>query len=141
RHPTLRPDHMMDRLEVDHGVLQRDDEEEPALLVLQKQILAVAAGDTLVKVGRLGDGEDRLVLVRRGLDPQAYQEGKQVVAGGRHRSLSFGACSGSDPARQGVVARRAQYSAYRSRQDLSSVTEKRRGGIARPAARPLQGPS
>ena len=47
------------RLEVDRGVLQRGDQKKRALLVLEEQVLGVAAGDLAAQRLRLLDREQR----------------------------------------------------------------------------------
>ena len=74
----------MQRLERYHGVLERGDEEQRILLVLQKQVLGMAAGDRPAQGLRLLDGEQRGMADRRVRDAELLEEGEKVVGSGGH---------------------------------------------------------
>ena len=69
------------------GAAQRHDKEQPALLVLEEQVLGVPAGQLALQPGAFRDREHRLVLDRLGGDAEVGQAGKQVLAGGGHARM------------------------------------------------------
>ena len=68
--------------EVDPRILEADDQPDRTLLVLEKQVLAMAAGDLAAQRAGLLDGEDGRVIAGRGLDAEAREAGHEVGAGG-----------------------------------------------------------
>ena len=76
------------RLQIDLGVLEADDQIDRALVVLQEQVLAMAAGNFAAQRARLVDGEDRRMIDRPGRDSQRVKARKKIIAGGRHRGSS-----------------------------------------------------
>jgi hypothetical protein len=80
-------DAAVEMLEVDHGVLAGNDEEEGALLVLEEEVLAVRAGDCAAQRLRLLDGEHRRMVDRRSRDPQARKIVEEVFTGCGHLGL------------------------------------------------------
>ena len=67
-------DPLVQRLHVDVGVLLGDDQEDPVLLVLEEEVLGVAAGDLAAERLALSDGEERRVLDSGVGDPVASRE-------------------------------------------------------------------
>ena len=81
-------DQAVDRLQVDHRILLRRDEEEIVLLVLEEQVLGVAAIDLAAQRLRIGDGEEGRMRNRLGFDAEVAEIGKKIVgAGGHGRSV------------------------------------------------------
>jgi hypothetical protein len=74
----------MQRLELDHGIFQRADQEQRALLVLEEQILGVRAGNAPAQSLGLFDREQRGVRDGSMRNAEPVEEGKQVVGGGGH---------------------------------------------------------
>jgi hypothetical protein len=84
REPAGRAQSPVQRLQLDGGVLQRGDEEQRALLVAEKQVLGVAAGDAAAQAPRLLDREQRRMADRRVRDAEAVEGGEKLVGrGGR----------------------------------------------------------
>ena len=90
----------MQRLQVDRGVLEGDDELERTALVLEEEVFRVAAGNLLVQVARLRNGERggwltvRCLICRRSRKANrssgvAGMGGKRIWSGiGRHWTLA-----------------------------------------------------
>ncbi len=74
----------MQRLQVDRGVFECDDELECAALVLEEEIFRVAAGDLAAQATQLRNGEQRRMADGAMLDVQAVEKGEQIVRGGGH---------------------------------------------------------
>lgn len=74
----------MQRLQLDRGVLEGDDELERPALVLEEEIFRVAAGNLLLQVMRFRDGEYRRMADGAVLDLQAVEKGEQIVRGCGH---------------------------------------------------------
>ena len=79
-----RPDLGRGRLQVDLRLLQADDQPDVALVVLQKQVLAVSAGDFPPQGLGLLHGVDGGMVTGRGLDTEGLETGKKVFAGRGH---------------------------------------------------------
>ena len=74
----------MQRTQFDRRLFGRDDKKRRALLVAQKQILGMPAGDGAAQIARLLDREHRRMgdgLVR---DPERVQIGEKFVRRGGH---------------------------------------------------------
>src|SRR5581483_3477014 len=69
-------------LEVDMCIAQRHDKVEPVLLVLEQQVLGMAAGQLALAPGALGHCEHRLVVERLGGDAEIFQARKEILSGG-----------------------------------------------------------
>ena len=80
-------DPLVQALHVDRGVLLGDEQEDLVLLVLEEEVLGVAAGDRAAQRLALLDGEERRVLRGRGRDAEPVEEGEKVGAGGGHRAV------------------------------------------------------
>ena len=65
-------DPLVQRLHVDLGVLLGDDQEDLVLLVLEEEVLGVAAGDLAAQRLALLDGEERRMLDGRGRDAELF---------------------------------------------------------------------
>jgi hypothetical protein len=74
-------------LQVNLRLLEADDEPKIALVVLQKQVLAMPARDLAPQGAGLLDGVDGRVVAGGGFDPEALQPGKQFFAGRWHGGL------------------------------------------------------
>jgi hypothetical protein len=89
RETPAAADDLVQALEIDHGILDRSDEEELSLLVLQEQVLGVRAGNGPAQFLRLIDGEQgRMADCFMG-DAKRIQGGKQ-----RFGSVGHGGRSG-----------------------------------------------
>jgi hypothetical protein len=84
RKPAAGAEPPVQRLQLDRGVLQRGDEIKRALLVLEEQVLGVAAGDRAAQRLRLLDGEQRRMAHRGVGDAEAVEGGEQLVGGRGH---------------------------------------------------------
>ena len=71
------------KLQIDAAFLERDDEPQPALLVLQEQALAMTAGQAAAQRRRFGDRKDRRMRVGPVRDAQRVEPGKQLIRGQR----------------------------------------------------------
>ena len=69
---------------------QRHDKEQAALLVLEKQVLGVPAGQLALQPGAFRHREHGLVLDRLGIDAEFGEAGEQVLAGGGHAAGRLG---------------------------------------------------
>ena len=78
------------RVEIERAPIERDDEPERLLLVLDEKRLAVRAGKVPEKRVALRHRGDRRVLDRRGLDAERLQAPKQLLAGGGHGEGRYG---------------------------------------------------
>jgi len=67
---------------------ERHDQEQRALLVLEKQVLGVPAGELALQPGALRDSEHRRVLDGLGLDPQLGEAREQLVTAGGQGTTS-----------------------------------------------------
>jgi hypothetical protein len=95
-----RADQRREGLELDRAVLGTDDEPELIPLVLEKEILDVAAGNLAAQRLRLLDGEDGRVLGRQGGDPEFAQASEQILRGGGHAAaIAFGRAMRNKPRR------------------------------------------
>ena len=74
----------MQRLELDHRIFQRHHQVERVLLVLEKEVLGMAAGNLPTQRLRLLDREQRRVRDRAMGDPEAVEKGEQIVGRGGH---------------------------------------------------------
>jgi len=85
-----------ERLQVDAAFLERDDEPETGLLILEEEALAVPARQRAAQRLRLLDGEDRRVGVGLVRDAEPVQFGEELVGGqvsghpGTMRRAAFG---------------------------------------------------
>ena len=79
-----RAERLRQRLQVDRALVQRDDQPQLGLLVLEEQALAMAARQVAAVSLRFGDGEHRRVLVGRRLDAEIGQAFEQRFAGYCH---------------------------------------------------------
>ncbi|WP_371328860.1 hypothetical protein [Stappia sp. TSB10GB4] len=57
--------------------MQRHNEEDAALLVLQEQVLGMAAGNFVVDFGGFGDREDGRMIARRDVDGEAVEKARR----------------------------------------------------------------
>ena len=73
---ACRPD-----LQVDPAFLERDDEPEPALPILQEQALAMAARQAAAQGRRLGDRKDRRMRVGPVRYAKGVEPGEQLIGG------------------------------------------------------------
>jgi hypothetical protein len=79
REPPAGADEPMQRFELDHRVLERGDQEQRSLLVLEEQVLGMAAGNRPAQRLRLLDGEQRGVRHGRMCDAEPVESGEEVV--------------------------------------------------------------
>jgi len=101
-HPAGGADQLVDLLQVDHGLLADGDEEIIVLLVLEEQVLGMAAMDFAAQRLRIGDRVERRMAFRRNGDAEFGEKGKKFGFGLRHRSSSssfsrlavYGQCGG-----------------------------------------------
>ena len=97
----------MQRFQLDCGVFQRGDEIKGALLVLQEQVLGVAARDHAPERLGLLDREQWLMADGGVGDPEAVEIGEKL--GRRHWHAFFIALEGlfrmPEPGSEGVVAK------------------------------------
>jgi hypothetical protein len=75
-------------LEIDGRLILCAQQEDPALLVLEEQVLRLAARDLAAQCLRLGDGEHRRMLDGRGLDPELIEIGHQLFTRRGHAASS-----------------------------------------------------
>ena len=85
----------MQGLQVDRGVLQRDDEQKRAALVLEEEVFRVPAGDFAAQPARFLDGEERRVADGAVLDLQAIENGEQIGRRCGHGGGAGGLIEGS----------------------------------------------
>src|SRR5262249_60365081 len=72
------------RLELDRRVLERRDQEQRPLLVLEEEVLGMAARNGSAQLLRLLDGKQRRMRHRRVGDAEPVEEGEEVGrSGGR----------------------------------------------------------
>jgi hypothetical protein len=94
RQTPRRADRLVQPLQVDGGLVARDDEEQAALLVLEEQVLGMPARERCLDRPRLRHGEDRRVLRRLGGDAELFEEGEEIGrGGGGHGGALSGAAS------------------------------------------------
>ena len=74
-----RAEPLVQALQIDIRVLATGDEEETALLVLEEQILRVAARQFAAQLARLGHGEERRMLDRARRDAETLEMGKELL--------------------------------------------------------------
>src|SRR5215813_7115371 len=72
------------RFQLDHRILERRDQEQRPLLVLEEQVLGVAARNGSAQLLRLLDGEQRGMRHRRVGDAEPVEEGEEVGRSGGH---------------------------------------------------------
>jgi len=74
----------MQRFQLDHRILERRDQEQCPLLVLEEEVLGMAARNGSAQLLRLFDGEQRRVRHRRVGDAEPVEEGEEIGRGGGH---------------------------------------------------------
>src|SRR6516162_11575509 len=72
------------RLELDHRILERRDQEQRPLLVLEEQVLRVRTGNGSAQLAGLLDREQRGMRHRRMRDSELVEKGKEVGRSGGH---------------------------------------------------------
>ena len=118
-----RAERVGQQFQIDAALLERDDEPEPALPVLEEQALAMAARQAAAQRRRLGDREDRRMRVGPVRDPSA--------------SRRANSCSGVSGACGGIARHRHADDAARRWPLQERAAEPSRPGRADVLANPL----
>ena len=89
---AVAAERLVQALEVDMCTAERDDKEQAALLVLEKQVLGVPARQLALQLGAFRHRENGRVLDRLGVDAELGQAGEQVLSGSGHAAGTLGHC-------------------------------------------------
>lgn len=80
----------MQGFQVDLGLVLGDEQEQPALAVLEEQVLGLAALDPASEKLRFRDGEHRRMIQRLVPNSERVQKAEQIRARRRHEGHGLG---------------------------------------------------